>query len=427
MFFKTQTNVHTYPGVTLVNKAAFSMVDFQYPLVLSTVHMLCNWLGAQGIFFLTRRNNNHRKNNNHHNNSGLDTSHHSNRSSDSNHNESTDRLLSSTGSSSSSSPSKSWWLTQLLGDDNLQRQSLDRAGRRRILAFSVLFSWNIAIGNVSLRHVSVNFNQVMRSLVPALTMLLGMMLGQKFSRPRQQAVLPIVIGVAMACFGDMSYTLVGLVVTIACIVLAAIKVVASGEMLTGKNLKLNPVDLMGHMAPLALVQCLALALIRGEISAMARRWDTELAPWIDPYPWLVVMLSGILSFTLNISSLQANKLTSPLTLCIAANVKQVVMITVSTVLFGTVISPLNGAGIVVVLVGSAHYSYVSVMEKQQQQQQQQSRQFLTTPSDLFLSLEKRDKNDVEMGPSSEMAGHGGFAAQSSHPPSVTVPLMERGV
>jgi hypothetical protein len=303
-------------GVTLLNKAAFAKVDFRYPFVLSAIHMACNFFGSQYVFYSQAKN------------------------------AKSDNLLS-----------------RLLG--NVQRQSLDRAGYRSILAFSVIFSLNVAIGNVSLKYVSVNFNQVMRSLVPALTIGMGLCMGKEFSTRRKVAVVPIVLGVAMACFGDMSYTFIGLFYTTLCVTLAALKVVASGEMLTG-SLKLHPVDLLGHMAPMAMAQCMVLAALTGEVSSIASRWSTELSPFVNFYPFAIVWISGIASFSLNISSLQANKMTSPLTLCIAANVKQVVMILLSTIIFQTEILPLNGAGIFVVLAGSARYSYVSVMEKQAQ-------------------------------------------------------------
>lgn len=309
-------------GVTLLNKASFKMVDFKYPYFLSFVHMACNALGSQVVFRSISADN---------------------------------RRLAKDVTASPGIFQR--WLGKIA------RKELDSRGRRSILAFSIVFSLNIAIGNVSLRHVSVNFNQVMRSLVPAITIVMGLLLGKSISLRRQLAVLPVIAGVAMACFGDMSYTALGFFYTVCCILLAALKAVASGELLTG-TLKLHPVDLLGHMAPLAMVQCLAVSVVQGEVADILRRWDTELSPFkVSALPLGVVLLSAFCSFTLNISSLMANKLTSPLTLCIAANVKQVLMIVISTIIFNTEIEPLNGAGIIVVLLGSAQYSYISVKEK----------------------------------------------------------------
>ena len=49
---------------------------------------------------------------------------------------------------------------------------------------------------------------------------------------RKLSVLPIVLGVSLAFYGDMSFTAVGAFYTFFCVILAALKAVMGGELLT---------------------------------------------------------------------------------------------------------------------------------------------------------------------------------------------------
>lgn len=271
--------------VTLLNKAAFAKVDFHYPFALSTIHMACNLVGAHIYFYV-------------------------------NH--------------------------------TIKPKIIENSNKRTILYFSLLFSLNIAIGNTSLRYVSVNFNQVSRALVPVVVMIISSLyFGKKYSTELKVAVIPIVAGAAMALYGDMSYTFIGALFTWLCVILAALKAVVSGELLTG-DLKMHPVDLLLKMCPLALLQIGLISIFTGEVSAIASNWETlsqSRAPG-------VVLFSGILAFMLNVSSFIANKSTSALTLCIAANVKQVVLVAAGTLYFGDSVSMLNALGVIIAFCGS---------------------------------------------------------------------------
>lgn len=148
---------------------------------------------------------------------------------------------------------------------------IEGSKRHPIFIFSFFFAMNIAIGNMSLRWVSVNFNQVMRALVPAIVMAISMLfLGKNYSSSRKWAVLPIILGVALTFYGDMHFTAIGSFYTILCVLLAAAKAVMSGELLTG-DLKLHPIDLVNKMCPLALVQTVFLSIITGEAMEIASR------------------------------------------------------------------------------------------------------------------------------------------------------------
>ena len=194
--------------------------------------------------------------------------------------------------------------------------------------------------------------------MPVIAMGISVIYAKKvYTKNRQMAVIPIILGVALAFYGDLSFTSIGAFYTIACVVLAALKAVVGGELLSG-DLKLHEIDLLAKMCPLALLQIGLVSIMSGEVYEIIKRWPV-IAAGAAPK---VVLLSGVLSFALNVSSFVANKVTSALTLCIAANVKQVLLVAFSTVYFGDPVSFFNGLGILIVIIGSFNYGVVTIQE-----------------------------------------------------------------
>merc|ERR1712032_256104 len=102
-----------------------------------------------------------------------------------------------------------------------------------------------------------------------------------------------------ATFGDLTYSNIGLIVTILCIVLAAMKVVVSGALLSG-SLQLHPIDLVHKMAPLATIQCGLLSFLAGEMSELWIQWNKGSCCGFTVV--FILLLSGICAFILNITS-----------------------------------------------------------------------------------------------------------------------------
>jgi drug/metabolite transporter (DMT)-like permease len=94
-----------------------------------------------------------------------------------------------------------------------------------LIAFSVLFTVNIAISNISLAMVSIPFHQIMRSTCPVFAVLVyRLRYGRKYSTRTYLSLVPVVLGVGLATYGDYYFTVAGFCLTLAGVVLAVVKV-----------------------------------------------------------------------------------------------------------------------------------------------------------------------------------------------------------
>ncbi|KXT15919.1 hypothetical protein AC579_1438 [Pseudocercospora musae] len=223
-----------------------------------------------------------------------------------------------------------------------------------LVAFSCLFTANIATSNISLGLVSVPFHQVLRSTVPAVTIVIyRMVYGRSYSRQTYWTMLPLIGGVGLATFGDYYFTPEGFLLTFLGVLLAAIKSIASNRLMTG-SLSLSALEILYRMSPLAAAQSLACAFARGEITAVKTRFDS--GELITNGAITVLATNALMAFMLNGMSFYTNKVTGALTISVCANLKQILTIVLGITMFSVVIAPLHAVGLVVAIAGAAWYS-----------------------------------------------------------------------
>lgn len=232
-------------------------------------------------------------------------------------------------------------------------------------AFSVLYTINIAVSNLSLQLVTVPFHQVVRASTPLFTILISSLFFKgKFTAMKLVSLLPVVAGVGFATYGDYYFTTWGLILTLLGTFLAAFKTVITNVIQTGGGgrLRLHPLDLLMRMSPLAFIQCVIYGYFSGELERVRRYGALEMTSGKAT----ALLVNGIIAFGLNVVSFTANKKAGPLTMTVSANCKQVMTIGIAVVLFNLHINFTNALGIVLTLIGGAWYGYVEYTDKAKQ-------------------------------------------------------------
>lgn len=142
-----------------------------------------------------------------------------------------------------------------------------------LVAFSTLYTVNIAISNLSLNLVSVPLHQVVRSTTPLFTILISIVAFRKtFLTATYLSLIPVIVGVALATWvspdskrksarprltctrtrdctrhGDYSCTTLGFCLTLLSSLLASVKGITTNRILVGK-LRFHPLELLMRMS-----------------------------------------------------------------------------------------------------------------------------------------------------------------------------------
>ncbi|KAI4128835.1 MAG: hypothetical protein LQ338_002535 [Usnochroma carphineum] len=244
----------------------------------------------------------------------------------------------------------------LLARGSFTLKNLSRRDNAVLSAFSILYTANIAVSNVSLAMVTIPFHQTVRALTPVFTVAIyRVVFSSIYSTATYISLIPVILGVGLASYGDLNATILGFFMTLFGTLLAAIKTVTTNRLQTA-GLHLSALELLHRMSPIACVQSLVVAYITGEFD----HFEPQL---LGSKGLLILLVNGIIAFGLNVASFEANKRSGALTMTIAANVKQVLTVVLSVIIWRVPVGALNAFGIVLTLTGGAWYGRVEFMGK----------------------------------------------------------------
>ena len=233
----------------------------------------------------------------------------------------------------------------------------------RIIPLGLVRSTDIGFGNAALRLLSVALQQIIKSTIPIYVCILSwIVLRKAVSLKVWLTLIPIVGGVVLASWGELSASYFGLVMAVTSCVARAGKAIINDMLLHSStdDDRLDIVQIMSFESPISGVILLIVAFLF--------EYD-QLSEWYnrtDRVSILTVMMynsmCGVLMYLNQWSYISIIKFTSSVTCQVLMNMKMVSLIAVSVVVFGTPIRPIHSFGIVVATFGCIFYA---VIKKQQ--------------------------------------------------------------
>ncbi|KAA3464854.1 putative sugar phosphate/phosphate translocator [Gossypium australe] len=223
----------------------------------------------------------------------------------------------------------------------------------KIFGLSSVFCFSVVLGNVSLRYLPVSFNQAIGATTPFFTAVFAYVMMKKIeSWVTYLTLLPVVAGVIIASGAEPSFHLFGFLMCVSATAARAYKSVIQAILLSSEEEKLNSMNLLMYMAPIAVVILLPVTLLMERnvmaITIALARKDTIVVYYL--------LFNSSLAYFVNLTNFLVTKHTSALTLQVLGNAKGAVAVVVSIIIFRNPVSLMGMLGYSLTVVGVLLYN-----------------------------------------------------------------------
>lgn len=227
-----------------------------------------------------------------------------------------------------------------------------RSQLAKIATLSTVFCGSVVGGNISLRYLPVSFNQAVGATTPFFTALFAyLMTFKREAWVTYATLLPVVAGVVIASEGEPGFHLYGFIMCISATAARAFKSVLQGILLSSEGERLNSMNLLLYMSPIAVLVLLPAALI---MEPKVLEVIVSLGQQ-HKFLWLLLLINSTMAYSANLLNFLVTKHTSALTLQVLGNAKGAVAVVISIFLFRNPVTFIGIAGYTMTVLGVAAY------------------------------------------------------------------------
>ncbi|XP_047320076.1 UDP-URONIC ACID TRANSPORTER 1 [Impatiens glandulifera] len=222
----------------------------------------------------------------------------------------------------------------------------------RIATLGVVFCASVVGGNISLRYLPVSFNQAVGATTPFFTAVFAyLMTFKREAWITYGALIPVVAGVVVASGGEPGFHLFGFIMCLGATAARAFKSVLQSILLSSEGEKLNSMNLLLYMSPVAVIVLLPATLIM-EPDVL----DVTVAlGQKHRFMFLLLFINSAAAYLANLTNFLVTKHTSALTLQVLGNAKGAVAVVISILLFRNPVTFVGIAGYSLTVMGVVAY------------------------------------------------------------------------
>lgn len=229
----------------------------------------------------------------------------------------------------------------------------------KVVPCGVAAAVEICCSNASLVYITLSFYTMVKSSTPIWVLLFSFLFG--FEKPRLLLVAIIVVmvtGVILTVEGETKYDHLGFILVLVASIVSGLRWSMTQLLLQHEHLGIsNPIATLYYLSPVMFITLLTLSIMFEqpiEQFQHSKHFDT-LSHVAESFG--LMSIGGFLAFAMTLAELYLIKSTNTVTLSVAGISKEIVVIVLSVIIYGDVLTSKNLLGLFVSIIGIISYNY----------------------------------------------------------------------